>query len=146
MTLTVERLPNEPIIIATISGEVHEDTIIDMWRQSLELAKANGDQHFYRITNIQAITTTFRDFIHIVRRASMGIPGSSSDPNVTVVMVTHNHWAKSFVGAVEEEQFGALHIPVYDDMERALAYIRHEIEIAAHKNDRKSAESEGQKP
>ena len=43
MTLTVERLPDEPIIVATISGEVHEETIIDMWRQSLELARAAGD-------------------------------------------------------------------------------------------------------
>lgn len=140
MTLTVERLPDEPIIIATISGEVHEDTIIEMWRQSLELAKAHGDLHFYRVTNIQAITTTFRDFIHIVRRASMGIPGSSSDPNVTVVMVTHNHWAKSFVGAVEEEQFGALHIPVYEDMQRAMLHIRREIN--ERKNARTHAESE----
>ncbi|HLA42462.1 MAG TPA: hypothetical protein VJZ27_03445, partial [Aggregatilineales bacterium] len=118
-----EKLPGEPIIIARVTGHIDTQELIDVFRETAEFAR-EIDGQVYRITHIYDFEATFDEVTERVKLSSQPIPGSTSDPNITVVLVGNDHWLKMFRDGMRHEQYGGIDIPSFDDMESALAHVR----------------------
>jgi hypothetical protein len=135
MPVTLERVPNEPVVIATLQGFVNIDTIKEMYSRSTDLARDIAGP-WYRLTDVTNISTSFMEVLKVVREASRGLPGTSSDPNVTVVLVGTNEMAKLVADMLKQPQYGALAIPIFKCMEDALDYVH--IDIARRQKEKES--------
>lgn len=127
MPITVERLPNEPIIIATMTGKITADCIRDMYRFSAPIVDEIGGPVF-RITDARVAESTFSDVVFILAEVAQEMPGSAKDPRVTPVLVGSNEWAKLVASSVGQQQYGKLNVPLYEEMDEALAYVRAQIQ------------------
>ena len=88
MSLTVERLPDEPIIQVTITGRVTPDVIKEMFVQSAKFADEMGAETVYRVTDLRDIETTFTDLVLILAETTKAaLPGSPVDPRFYGAMV-----------------------------------------------------------
>lgn len=123
MSVTVTRIPNEPILVATIEGDVDLSTIQDLFAQSRELMK-DMQGHVYRITDTRKAGVTFSELRDIVREAATRTEGSSTDPNVTPVFVGNQQMLRMTSGLMRQQQFGGIQIPIFGSIEEALEHIR----------------------
>src|SRR5690242_7996553 len=81
MSLTVERIPDEPIQRVTITGHITVDVIKEMFAQSARLADEMNVPSIWRVTDVREIEATFTDLILVLGEASKGgSPGSPVDP------------------------------------------------------------------
>lgn len=124
--LIVEQIGNEPIIRAKATGYVDVELLLEVYRRSDALRK-NMPKHIYRITDVLEMETSFTDMAQMMREAAKRQGSSSTDPTVTVVFVGTSHWVKLFTDAMRQGAFGGKVIPVFDNYDDALAYVRAEI-------------------
>ncbi|MFW5748989.1 MAG: hypothetical protein ACOCYT_05185 [Chloroflexota bacterium] len=127
MPVTIERLPDEPIILATVTGAMSVEDARVIFLRSAEIME-QIDGLAFRITDVRAIETEFAEVISMLKSASKGMPGSTSDPRLRVVMVGTHSLTKMFADAMKQQQFGGIAIPVFERLEDALTYVRYEIE------------------
>jgi len=127
MPVRVERLPNQPIIIATYQGRISVADLLEMFRQSALLMQ-EIDGHVYRITDAREIETSFAEVLNMLQEAKRGTPGSTSDPNITPVMVGHDKWLSMFSEGFRQKQYGGSALLTFATMEEALVYIQSLIE------------------
>lgn len=127
MAVKVERVPGQPILIATLTGLVTGELVQEMFEQSAGLADQIGG-HLYRITDVRNIDTTFGDLVRILKEASShNQPGSSADPRFSGMLVGSSQWVKIFSQSLQQRQYGSLTIPLFDEMEAAMAYIQQQM-------------------
>jgi hypothetical protein len=122
MPVTVERLDDQPIILATFTGEIDVEMVKTMFQRSAEIQTEIGTP-VYRITDVRAIETSLMNLLSIVREASQDVPGSPLDPHITGMFVGTNKWVRLFQSALDEEEYGSISIPAFVSMEDALAHI-----------------------
>jgi len=127
MPVSVERLENKPILIATVSDAVDVVAVREMFRQSAELI-AEIDERVFRITDVSKADSNFAEVMGIIREASStDMPGSTNDPRIQAVFVGNNQWVQMFRSAMALKQFGGKTLPMFLTIEDALEYI--EIEL-----------------
>ena len=124
MPATVHRMPNEAIIVATLSGVVDVATIESMYQRTHEIIGA--DEHIHRITDVRDVTSTFAEIMAIIQVASKGTPGSTTDPRIQAIFVGNNHWVQMVRTAMHLKQFGNVNIPMFLTIEDAVDYIHME--------------------
>lgn len=127
---TVVRIPNEPIIHATVRGYLTLEDVLDVYKRSDELRK-DMPQKIYRITDVIDVQTTFTEMMQILKQATSHGGSSSIDPSITVVFVGNNHWVQLFTDALRQGAFGSKQIPVFPSLDEAFAYVRAEIAAEA---------------
>ncbi len=123
MAVIVERIPDQPIIVAVLSGDITSEMVQEMFAQSAALADEIGEQA-YRITDIRLSEISFSDLVVVLADSASGQPGSPSDPRIHGVLVGTHGWSKFFVTSAHQAQYGEMNIPIFEDMETAQAYIR----------------------
>lgn len=126
MAIVVSRIPNEPIIVATLEGDLTVEQFKEMFIRSVEITKEIGG-HVFRITDARNVTATFGELFGIIAAASKGVPGSTTDPNVTPILVGSNQMVKLAAQAFRQKQFGGVEIPLFQKMEDAMTYIYLEL-------------------
>ncbi|MEO8394349.1 MAG: hypothetical protein ABI700_15260 [Chloroflexota bacterium] len=129
MPVRVERLPNEPILIATLSGLVTEQDFFELYHLSSALIGMDGGA-FYRISDLRAATSTFGDILKAIQKAAQEMPASLMDPQIQVTFVGENTWinlARDFFLK------RGINLPVFLDMENALESVR--IRIASEQRN-----------
>jgi hypothetical protein len=134
---SVERLPDEPILIARYTGKVIVDDVRHVFERSAELISAD-DKVVFRVTDMVHSDTDFGEVLKMARELGSGVPGSTGDTRIRAAIVGRGRWAKLFADTIQQKQFGGFHIPLFKDMDDALAYAR--LEIARLNNP--SVESE----
>lgn len=125
MPITVERLPNEPILIARCIGQVDASDLERMYADSAALIR-NDDLRVWRITDLREWQTDFNEVVKMASHATSGVAGSTSDRRISVVMVGHDKWAKLFHDLIHQGQTG-LYLPFFKTMDAAMTYVRMEI-------------------
>jgi hypothetical protein len=126
MAVNVDRLPNEPIIIATLSGDLTSEIVQEMFAQSATLLDEIGG-YAYRITDIQSADISFPDLVLVLSQSTKGQPGSPSDPRICGVLVGTHEWARFYADSLHQAQYGQLNIPIFDDFDTAMAYLREQM-------------------
>ncbi len=125
--LKVEKLPDEPIIIATLAGDLSIEIVREMYAQTAQLL-ADHDGILYRITDIRATEIDFSELVNVLASFTENLPGSPTDPRISGVLVGTHGWSEFFTQSAQQEQYGAVNITVFEELEVALAHLRAQIE------------------
>jgi anaerobic glycerol-3-phosphate dehydrogenase len=120
MPVSVKRLPDEPILIASLSGTITVDDIKSMYRQSSALMTP-ADDHIYRITDVRQATSTFAEMLKAIQESTQEMPGSAADSHVSVTFVGESTWVKYARDAFSRQ---GISMATFTDMESALDSIR----------------------
>lgn len=132
MSVSVIRLENEPILIATLSGVVTVEMVLEVFSQSAELMGDN--QHiFHRITDVRTADSNFLEMLGVIKEAASTSAGSTMDPRIRTTFVGTTTWMNFFRNAMMKPQFGGKKMGAFDNMDDALTSVRIQIE-----NERKS--------
>lgn len=126
MPVTVEFLTDEPILVATLTGDL---TVSDMRGMFIQSAQLTQDMPgpIYRITDTRLARANFMEMMQTVRAASDGTPGSSTDPKFKPIFLGTNELVRMGIDMLKQSQFGGVQIPFFNDMEDALTYIHHDM-------------------
>ncbi len=127
MPIKLERLPGEPILIATFIDYISIDEIKSMYGSLADLlAKEPGT--FYRITDIRNAQTDFMEMAKIVQAATQELAASAMDQRIQVTYVGSSAWIN-----FARDVFGkrGVAMAAFEDMETALQSVQ--IRIAAEK-------------
>jgi hypothetical protein len=131
VAVKVEKVPAEPIIIATLSGDLTPEIVQDMFAQSATLVDEIGGP-VYRITDIRLTEISFHDLVLVLADCSHGQPGSPADPRIRGMLVGTTHeWSRFFADSLQQEQYGRLNIPIFEELDQAMAYIHEEMASAS---------------
>lgn len=126
MPVQVERLPNEPILIATFSGAVDVSTLRDMFNQTAQLI-VDMEYRVYRISDYNDALMTTPDLVAMVQMSGKAISGSSADPRIEGVLVGNNQWVRTGRILLGQLAFKGKHIPLFNTRHDALRYVRRRI-------------------
>lgn len=121
MPVKIEYVPDKPILIATYIDSIDLEAVEELYQRSAEFYQ-QWNRPIYRIVDVRQANTTFAELIAIVKTSSQGKPGSTTDPNVHVIFVGYNSWIQLFRDALQLEQFGQKELPLFLEIEDALAY------------------------
>jgi hypothetical protein len=93
MPVKVEKMADEPILVATLEGHVTVQEMREMFIQSAALVEGM-EAPIYRITDTRAANANFMDMLGTVREASAGTPGSSTDPRFKPIFLGTNEMVR----------------------------------------------------
>ncbi len=128
MSFTVQRLPNEPILIITRFDATPSD-LPQIFQQSLELSE-DIEGTVYRIHDISRINPDFGTMVMGMANASEKREGSMRDPRFQDILVGSHELIRLASAAFQQEQYGGLTIPLFESLEEALDYARKQIAFA----------------
>ena len=123
MSVRVEKLPDQPVIILTYQGHMDVETVKSAFVQSAVIADTiNGT--VYRISDVRKGEGNFADVVNIIKAIRESALGSSADPKIKGIFVGGHQMVRLYADILKQEQFGATNIPFFKTMEEALEYIR----------------------
>lgn len=123
MPLSVERLPDERILVSTGEGFLTTSDFQEMFAQSAALM-AGDDAIFYRIGDYRKAESSFMDILRAVQSAANGMPGSTNDPHLRPVYVGTHQWIRLARDAFRRID---MQIPTFESLDDALAYVRTQL-------------------
>lgn len=123
MPIVVERLADEPILIAVYSGHITFDELLHMYRTSAELI-GDDARVFHRISDTRGATTDFSTMIKLVQAANQANAGSSIDSRIQVTYVGTTTWIKFLRDTFANR--GVL-MSAFEELETALQSVRYRI-------------------
>lgn len=131
MDLKLEKLPDEPIIIMTLRGEI---TSVDLQLESqldraMERALQESEEPDYLIVDAREIGTSFKDLMALLKLLprqdenpyeQFGVQEFAHPP----VFVGSNQIVDTYIRKVLPGAFQTTDAPVFKNLEDALAYVR----------------------
>lgn len=123
MPIIVERLADEPILIAVYTDHITVEEVLDMYRTSAELI-GDDARVFHRISDVRGATTDFAAMLKLVQAANQANAGSSTDSHIQVTYVGTTMWIKFLRDTFAKR--GVL-MPAFEDLETALESVRYRI-------------------
>lgn len=126
MPVTVERLPDLPVIVATFSGHIIADDVREVFTRSLKLITPE-DTFLYRISSLEQADSSFVDAFQSVQAGAVEQPGTTKDSRFRVILVGRNRWVQMFVQFMAQKQFGGMTIPCFPTLDKALEYVQTEM-------------------
>ncbi len=128
MPVTVEKLPNEPIILCTYFEPAGPSDQPVLWEQ-LATAVGGLDGPIYRITDLSRIKITFGNMaVAIAQEAKDKRPGSAADPRIRSVLVATGTLIELAAKSITQEQYGRIGAPaLFTNLDEALNYCRSQI-------------------
>jgi len=130
MTVNIEKIPNEPIIMMHFGMPF--DANRDLHEANLATAEymQKVGSPVCRIEDITGLDVDFGVVVNGLAAATQHIPGSMSDPNVYNVMVGHGDLSELIASSFSQKQYGGKPTPIFKTVDEALAHAREEF--AAH--------------
>jgi hypothetical protein len=126
MPVLLTRLPDEPIIVATLHGRMDKHTVRELFDRTRDLAEGISGR-LYRISDFTQVELTFADMASALVEARYGGVGATTDPRLRPVMVAPTNRARLFANIMQEPLFGGVSFPVFETVEEALGYARLEL-------------------
>jgi hypothetical protein len=126
MELTVYQLPDEPIIIATLTGTVTGEGVREMFNQTATIM-GDSQERWWRITDVRNVNVSPIDAVMVIKEIVMGGDGSVRDKRVRGFLLGNHQWAKMTQKTLSEPSFGGLDVPVFETIGDAVKQARIEI-------------------
>lgn len=120
MPVTIERIPDKPIIILHYEGFLDLETVKSAFVQSAVLA-AQIDGTVYRIAEVNNADSNFVEVIKIIKASSANVQGNATDTKFQVIFVGQSQLIHLYTDALK--QLGAAPIPIFHTMEDALHFV-----------------------
>ena len=122
---TVAKVPDKPIIVVSVVGHFNVEMARAIYAKIAEIA-ATLEGPIYRITDIREERTSFADIIGVIKEASKGTAGSTTDPRIKNVFVGNEKMAR-VARDVLRTSMGGVSMPMFGSMEHALTHIHNEL-------------------
>ena len=126
MSVTLEKLPDEPIVIVTAVGLLNVEGMRAIYTQIAKILE-KIDPPLYRISDVREQETSFAEMIEIVKEAGRGMPGTTTDPRIRHMFVGRHKFAMLARDFYRNSDPNRLSMPTFDTLEEALSYVRAEI-------------------
>lgn len=130
MAVMVEQYPELPVIVATVTGKMTIEDARTIFSESAAIMDTMSGPVF-RITDVRQMDTDFTEVTAMLKEASHGQPGTTSDPRLQVVMVGGHALTRFYADAMRQSQFGGVAVPVFQHIEDALTYITYRLSQTA---------------
>jgi len=91
MPVTINQLENKRIIIAAFEGVVNVEDVTKTFQESAEIM-GDDDQIYHRITDVRNATSNFVEMLGVIKEASSGQSGSTTDPRIKTTFVGTTTW------------------------------------------------------
>jgi hypothetical protein len=128
MTFTIEMLPDEPIVICTMSKQFNPMRDYGEFWQQLGAILKDKEGPIYRITHLETEEIQFSDMVMaLAAEAKSGMPGSLTDPRIRSVLVNRSLLAQMAVESIKPDQYGRLETPLFGTLDEALAHVRSQL-------------------
>jgi hypothetical protein len=132
MTITVEKYPNDPIIVATMKEPMDfYQQIPDMFARILELRdNLQGYKKYYVIINMTGIKADFSEIVFSLGEARKTSQKRRPDMAISLHLVGAGDLFEMVANALSQIQYGGYTAPLHASSEEALKAIRSEMEKA----------------
>jgi len=129
MAFTVEKLPDEPIIIITFRNPSNPTEDYGPLLDQVAKLCEGLEGPIYRITDLRQVNFSFSDMVvSIAEEFKSGRPGSAADPRIKAVLAASGELVKLAAESVKQEQYGAQSdTPIFTSLDEAIAYARAEL-------------------
>ena len=129
MTITVEKLPGEPIVIATYQEPIDwQKEIPEMFEQILVLRDTfEGCPKYYAILDLRAIKIGFSEMVLTMGEARKAGKKRRPDMPVSPSLIGSGPIIRLASKAMEQQQYGEYRVALYTSLDKALDMIRAEI-------------------
>lgn len=126
MSYSFKLLPDEPILIATISASFDQKHELDPYLNESAFILEGLDQPVCYIADVsESKVKIFQDFLNAFNRAFRGMGSLARHPNVgKTIFVATDPLIKLGARGLNAEIYGNLSIPVFDTLDEALDYAR----------------------
>ncbi len=131
MTVTTRRIPNEQIIVVTISNPFTAGDPTTGNRETARLLDENKGP-VYRIEDLSSLDLPFSVLVQGMAEAThRSSEGSLNDPRAPrLIMVGSKPNHQMIVDSLKQAQYGGLNVPLFATVEEALAHARAELKKA----------------
>lgn len=120
MSVTVYRLDNDPILIATFVGNIDSELMRTMYAQSDALIGEH--ETVFRVTDFRQVTTQFEEIMRLFAAATSDIAGSTMDARIRPILLGDNQWSRIAQDVMTRS--GDMEIPIFASMGDAMKYIQ----------------------
>jgi len=130
MAYQLEQLPDEPIVICTISQNYDMATDAPLFAQEIEVLASSRSEPFYLVIIEAGYTPGFDDVIVGANVATRGEHPVFRNPGLREVLyVTSNKVTQLALKGLNSPIFGNTRVKVFGTQEEALAYARSQYSI-----------------
>ncbi len=120
MPVTVERLPDQPIIVLHYEGFLDLEIVKSAFIQSAKLA-TEIEGTVYRIADVNNADSNFVEIVKIIKASRANVQGNATDTKFQVIFVGKNQLIHLYTDTLK--QLGAAPIPIFHTMDDAMHFI-----------------------
>ncbi len=127
MPADVTRVPNEPIVIVTITPPPDPVSEVGEVARTIATMFRGETGPIYRINDFTAVNLSFGELVVGLGLETKGDPGTFTDPRIKTVFVGTSEMVELGAKSMRQEHYGGLDILLFATLEDALAHIRAEL-------------------
>ncbi|MEM6283290.1 MAG: hypothetical protein AAF787_13935 [Chloroflexota bacterium] len=122
MPFTINKIPNEPIIVVTLYDPF---TVEDARQTAIDIQQYRSDDYVsFMISDASQITSPFSQMVEIMGEVAGEGAGKINDPQMRVVSVGTDEMVKLSAEAYRQEQYGSADVQIFSNVDEALTYVR----------------------
>lgn len=122
MKISVERLPDAPILIITLGKDYMVGRDTPEYMKALAENIRPDETGLYVIYDLREMKMSFGDLVFVMGNQIEKRPGLMTDPRLHTIVVGSSELVKLGIQAFEQEQYGKNKFPLYASIDEALAY------------------------
>ena len=136
MTITVERLPNEPIILATFSEPMtYNPEVPEMFERILELRETIvGSPRYYVLIDLSQVKPGFNDIMFALSEVRKASAQRRADMPISLHLAGEGDLFNLFSKFMSQTQYGSYVAPIHSNVSAALENIRAQIKMEYSKS------------
>lgn len=140
MGATLQKLDDAPILIVTYEG-VLDLKVVEAVAPQIAQVLRDSPVTIYGVVDLRGASFEFTEMIRILYHQSRSVQGTLSGEGDRVVLVGSHPLIRIFRKLFRLEEFGGRIIPIFSDMDDALAAVRAQIVAEAGANSSESTEN-----
>jgi len=130
MPIIVERLPDEPIIIATFHDPIDfKAESARMFQQFIDIrdSELEGFTHYYTIIHTNGARTGFSDIVLMMGESRIARQQRREDMTISLILVGSGALMEMATKAVGQNQYGNYGMRLFTSLDEALEIVREEL-------------------
>jgi len=124
MHFTVERIPDESILVIALSRDYRFGQDREPLEYSVNEKISEGETEIQAIYDLRELKMSFGDLVLAMSNVTQKSAGSMGDSRLKIIVVGSSEMVRLGILAFEQEQYGKLKFPLFDNIEVALKYAR----------------------
>lgn len=122
MPITIEMLPNEPIIIARLQGRITAEDAADYVRMCVDLV-ANNSANYFRIHEVTDAEIAISDMLPISTYMGANLPASLRDSRFQEIFVGNSQTSRMYADILCKQALDGTQLPFFNKLDDALAFV-----------------------